>query len=91
MPVNIGQLKQGDTITFVSGLTALCCNVIHDKKDKHSWRGDYVVHFYVNHHDSPCFEFNSKYYHADGTYRSAYEEWTPSPCNGWFIVEIKGR
>ena len=91
MAVNIAQLKQGDTIVFSNGLTALCCNVIHDKADKHAWRGDYVVHFYVNHHDSPCFEFNSKYYFADGTYRSIYEEWTPSQNNDWFIVEIKGR
>jgi len=89
MMINIGNLKQGDTIVFYNGLTALVCNVIHNKKDKHSWRGDYVVHFYVNHPNSPCFEFNSKYYFADGTYRSAYDEWTPSPCNGWFINEIK--
>jgi len=34
--VNIEQLKQGDTITFANGLTALVCNVIHDKADKHA-------------------------------------------------------
>jgi len=92
MPVNISNLKQGDTIVFSNGLTALVCNVIiNDKKDKHSWRGNYVIHFYVNHHDSLCFEFNSKFYFADGTYRSIYEEWTPSQFEGWFIAEIKER
>jgi len=87
--INIKDLKQGDTITFVNGLTALVCNVIHNTQDPNAWRGDYVIHFYVNHPNSPCFEFNSKYYFADGTYRSAYDEWTPSPCNGWFITDIK--
>ena len=87
--INIGGLKQGDTIVFCNCATALVCNVIHDKNDKNSWRGDYVVHFYVNHHNSSRFEFNSKYYFSDGTYRSNYEDWTPHQFESWFITEIR--